>query len=165
MASAGERSAGPAGYIHLMMPAATGEVPVRVGGREATVPARGVGDEELWLRAADLPAAVGWEIKPEGVCAADVCVPLDARLEGELIRRRDGETWINLARFARHAGQPFARSENGSVWSFGAPAHEWQRWRGGERAPDFALPDRTGRTRSLAEFAGKKVFLLTWASW
>ncbi len=32
-------------------------------------------------------------------------------------------------------------------------------------APDFALPDREGRTVRLSDFRGKRVLLLTWASW
>jgi peroxiredoxin len=33
------------------------------------------------------------------------------------------------------------------------------------RAPDFTLPDITGKLHSLSDFRGKKVFLATWASW
>ena len=33
------------------------------------------------------------------------------------------------------------------------------------RAPDFVLPDRTGKIVHLSDFRGKKVFLVTWASW
>ena len=151
-----------AGYIHAM---ATAEVTVLAGGQAAKVPVSGAGDGDLWLRAVDLPTAVGWEIKPEGVCADDVCVPLDARLEGQLLQARDGNTWFNLAAFARHVGQPFTHTRDGAVWSFGAPAHAQLSWTGGELAPDFALPDIDGRVRSLSEFRGEKVFLLTWASW
>jgi len=32
-------------------------------------------------------------------------------------------------------------------------------------APDFALPDPTGRMHRLSDYRGKKVFLVTWASW
>src|SRR5688500_18182869 len=119
---------------------ATAEVTVLSAGAAATVRAGAVDEDALWLRASDLPAVVGWEIKPEGICAGDVCVPLSAHPEADLRQRFDGEEWFNVARFGRHAGQPYARSGDGMVWSFGAPAHEWQRWGGGELAPDFALP-------------------------
>jgi len=33
------------------------------------------------------------------------------------------------------------------------------------KAPDFTLPDMNGKARSLSDFRGKKVLLLTWASW
>ena len=32
-------------------------------------------------------------------------------------------------------------------------------------APDFTLPDLDGRLHSLSDYRGKKVFLVSWASW
>jgi cytochrome c-type biogenesis protein len=32
-------------------------------------------------------------------------------------------------------------------------------------APDFTLPDANGKMHSLSDFKGKKVLLVTWASW
>jgi len=32
-------------------------------------------------------------------------------------------------------------------------------------APDFRLPDMNGIMHSLSSFLGKKVFLVSWASW
>ena len=32
--------------------------------------------DNLWLSAADLTQASGWELKPEGACLRDVCVPI-----------------------------------------------------------------------------------------
>lgn len=32
-------------------------------------------------------------------------------------------------------------------------------------APDFALPDLEGRTRTLAEFRGKALLLFFWTTW
>jgi len=32
-------------------------------------------------------------------------------------------------------------------------------------APEFSVPDRTGRQVQLSQFRGKKVLLVTWASW
>jgi peroxiredoxin len=33
------------------------------------------------------------------------------------------------------------------------------------QAPDFTLPDMDGKMHSLSDFRGKKVLLITWASW
>ncbi len=33
------------------------------------------------------------------------------------------------------------------------------------QAPDFTLPDMAGKMHSLSDFRGKKVLLVTWASW
>ena len=35
----------------------------------------------------------------------------------------------------------------------------------GAAAPDFELPDLAGVRRKLSDFRGKKVLLITWASW
>ena len=35
----------------------------------------------------------------------------------------------------------------------------------GEKAPNFTLPDINGKQHSLADFKGKKILLITWASW
>ena len=32
-------------------------------------------------------------------------------------------------------------------------------------APDFAVPDRKGKIVHLSDFRGKKVLVITWASW
>jgi len=134
-------------------------------GRVTVVPRAIVQEDDVWLREADLAGATGWEIKPEGVCRDDVCVPLSGALGREVAQERDGERWVNVTAFARHAGQPYAQEPGQRVWSFGPPAHEWQRRVESDVAPDFTLPDFEGRPRSLSEFLGKKVFLLTWASW
>ena len=151
------------------MTTAAGAVTVLTGGGVTTVAARDGGTDELWVSKTELPGAVGWEIKPEGVCAGEVCIPLRDGRETELLAKRDGEELLNVAGFARHVGQPFAHSAEGKVWSFGAPRHEWERWGAGtggaEMAPDFALPDKNGRVWSLADFRKRKVFLVTWASW
>jgi len=51
------------------------------------------------------------------------------------------------------------------VWSFG----EIQALRGSflesRVAPDVTIPDRRGRSVKLSDFRGKKVLLVTWASW
>jgi len=51
------------------------------------------------------------------------------------------------------------------IWSFGAMPLERRGFLQGGEAPDFALPDRDGNIVRLSDFRGKKVLLLTWASW
>jgi peroxiredoxin len=36
---------------------------------------------------------------------------------------------------------------------------------GSAMAPDFALPNREGKLVRLSDFKGKKVLIVTWASW
>ena len=142
-----------------------GTVTILADGRTTTVPRGSVSGEDVWLREAELSGATGWEIKSEGVCRDEVCVPLSGGLENGLLREQEGERWLNATAFARHVGQPYAHESGKRLWSFGPPTHEWEHRAASDVAPDFTLPDFTGRPRSLSEFLGKKVFLLTWASW
>ena len=111
--------------------------------------------KDLWVRAADLPRINDFEVKPQGACRADMCIPIPKEL-------RSGP-WFNLSGFARRVRQA-AVSDSG-VWSFGEiPAVRGDFYRS-RMAPDFAVPDRSGRLVHLSDFRGKKVLVLTWASW
>ncbi len=70
-----------------------------------------------------------------------------------------------MTRFAEKVDQVFACDLESKIWSFTAvPKRETAPLIAG-MAPDFSLPDRTGKMVRLADFRGKKVLLLTWASW
>jgi hypothetical protein len=119
----------------------------------------------LWLTLSELTAASGWELKDEGVCKEEICVPVpDARLP-QLIRKEPSGTLFNLTEFARLIEQPVAHDANQAVWYFGPAGWEWKSRLGSGLAPDFALPDLSGQVHTLSELRGKKVFLLFWASW
>jgi hypothetical protein len=129
--------------------------------REARVEGAGSPGDELWIALSELKALSGWELKPEGVCKDEVCVPVpDARRQALI---RDGE--FNLTEFARLIEQPVAHDENTSVWYFGPAAWEWKSRLTSRVAPEFTLPDLSGRMHALSDLRGKKVFLLFWASW
>lgn len=120
---------------------------------------------DLWLTLADLTRATKWEVKPEGVCTAKECIPLPAGRKTEFLAVRAGTSWFNLSAFARLLKQPDAHDLKQGVWYFG-PRPEAQNAHVATRmAPHFTLPDQFGKPRSLAEFRGKKVLLITWASW
>ena len=55
------------------------------------------------------------------------------------------------------------RGDNG-IWYFGLRADQRQGL-ASLTGPDFSLPDMAGKMHSLAEFRGKKILLVTWASW
>jgi hypothetical protein len=117
--------------------------------------------EALWCSANDALQATGWAAKPEGLCKGEVCVPLPAGRQREFV---DGRR-INLAALWRHLGQPAVRSERGHAWVLSESARERKAALASLEAPDFTLPDASGRMHRLADYRGKKVFLVTWASW
>ena len=119
--------------------------------------------ENLWVSASELAATAGWELRPEGACRGNVCVPIPRGREGEFLR--DGSARFNLAALARLLGQPVVHDLPTGVWSFGESADARSTRMQSLRAPDFTLPDLDGRPHALADYRGKKVFLVFWASW
>jgi hypothetical protein len=128
---------------------------------EIAVPAARADGEALWFSAPGLERATGWALKPEGLCKDDVCVPLPPGREREITS--DGR--IDVAAFWRHLGKPVLHSDDGGAWSLGEGAKDRMAALRTLEAPDFALPDPAGRPHRLSEQRGKKVLLVTWASW
>jgi hypothetical protein len=111
--------------------------------------------KDLWVRSADLPRINDFTLKPQGACRADMCIPVPKELKSG--------PWFNLTGFARRLRQ--ASVNDSGVWSFGElPVVRGDFYRS-RIAPDFAVPDRKGRIVHLSDFRGKKVLVVTWASW
>ena len=111
----------------------------------------------LWVRKVDLPKVNGFELKPQGACRADVCIPIPKdMLRGE---------YFNLTAFSGRLRQLAVYDATERVWSFGEIPILRGAYLESRMAPDFAVPDRKGRIVRLSEFRGRKVLIVTWASW
>ena len=120
-----------------------------------------VRDDHLWLSEAALKAVTGFELKPEGLCLDELCIPVPQ--DGSWEQKRGGETFIDLSAMAGAMDQPLIQEGDG-LWSLGnAPVLRMSLETG--LAPDFELPDQEGQPVRLSDFRGVKVLLLTWASW
>ena len=117
--------------------------------------------EDLWVDAGALAGATGWDLKPEGFCRDEICVPLPPGRESQF--RKGAE--VNAAKLWHHAGQPIVVSRDGSAWSLGTSASLRANKLESLQAPDVALPDLDGRIHRISDHLGKKIFLSTWASW
>ncbi len=115
---------------------------------------------DLWLDADAVTAATGWTLKPEGFCKGDICVPTPADAENYVA---DGK--VNVASFWRLMDRPAAASKDGDVWFLGEGATERNDALLSLEAPDFTLPDFSGKLHSLTDFRRQRVLLITWASW
>src|SRR5271154_2111720 len=115
----------------------------------------------LWLSSADLKRVSGWEFKPQGFCKGDICVPVPAARSSEFV---DSGRY-NLAALANLLGQPVVSDEAHHAWCFGEAAAERKRALTSLDAPDFTLSDLDGKMHSLSDYRGKKVFVVSWASW
>jgi hypothetical protein len=119
--------------------------------------------DALWLTPAELARASGWELKPEGLCRDELCVPVPP--SAPWVRGRDADLRVDLTGLSRHMGQPVAASPEHGVWSIGEAADDAADRLRSLEAPDFTLPDLDGQMHSLSSFRGRKVFLLAWGSW
>ena len=119
--------------------------------------------DDLWITLDDLKLATGFVIKPQGVCRDELCFPIPKARSSAFLSKQGATTWFNLSEFARLLRQPIAHEKE--IWYFGPRADEQNAFIGSLVAPDFKLPDMNGKSHSLSEFRGKKVLLLTWASW
>lgn len=99
----------------------------------------------------------GWDLKPQGLCRGDVCIPTRGRIAD------DGR--VDLAAFADLLGRPLAvDAEAGAAYLGGSAGERGERLASLE-APDFTLPDLAGRRHSLSDYRGRKILLLAYASW
>jgi len=119
---------------------------------------------QLWITSTDLKRATRFEVKPQGVCRDELCFPLPKSRKQEFVHENAGAKWFNLTAFAQLVHQPVAHDEALSTWYFG-PRGDQRQGLASLIAPDFSLPDMNGKMHSLSDFKGKKVFLVTWASW
>jgi hypothetical protein len=113
--------------------------------------------DALWVRKRDLPRVNGFELRPQGACRADLCIPIPKGMV-----RGD---YLNLTAFAKKAGQPVVAEPSARVWSFGDMRALGGGLASSRVAPDFDVPNRLGHPVRLAGFRGKKVLVVTWASW
>jgi hypothetical protein len=111
------------------------------------------------LDAASVQEALGWSLRPEGLCRGSVCVPVRDRTA--LVSERG----IDLAELARVQGRPLALDVAERAAALGTPVSERRAALEGLEAPDFSLPDLAGRRHTLSGFRGKKVLLIAYASW
>jgi hypothetical protein len=105
--------------------------------------------ETMDLSAADFETATGWEIKPEGACKGEVCVPLD-------------QESFDATRAAEQLGMGVVHDPDFGLWALG-PESLGGRALASVEAPDLVLPDLNGQEFRLSSLRGQKVVLVSWA--
>jgi hypothetical protein len=117
--------------------------------------------ERLFVDPTAFARATGWQLKPEGLCRDDVCVPVrdPAALLGD-----DGRT-IDLAAVGTALGHEVVADPANTIVALGAAASSVAESMASLVAPDFTLPDIHGVPVSLADHDRRKRLLLAWSSW
>jgi hypothetical protein len=128
-------------------------------GHDAVEVDASVSGDRVSIEPASLERTLGWKLRPEGLCRGPVCVP---------VRDRDalvGPAGVDLAGLARALGRPLALDAAERAAALGTPAAERRAQLSSLVAPDFTLPDLSGRLHSLSQHRGRKVLLVAYASW
>jgi len=116
-------------------------------------------DDEPYVTAEEIEKILGWELKPEGLCKKETCVPV-----GEKVRFSD-DGLLNLEDVAGLVGQPILSVSEIGMVAVGQP-HELRSAALKNRvAPDFVLPDISEVDRALSDWSGKKRLLVAFSSW
>jgi hypothetical protein len=129
-------------------------------GHRITLDEIGAGDG-LLIRPEDLPRVNGFELKPQGACYEDLCIPL----KDELVVDDDGRRWLDLTAFADLLEQPWVADPEAQVWSFAEIPAKREGMMVDAQAPDFEVTDRQGNVVRLSDFRGKRTLVVTWSSW
>jgi hypothetical protein len=95
-------------------------------------------------------AGTGWEVKPEGACKGEICVPLD----------RDGD--FDVTEVAARLRMAIVHDVAADLWALG-PESLGDRALVTAEAPDLVLPDFDGNEFRLSSLRGQKVALVAWA--
>ena len=102
------------------------------------------------IRRTEFEHRTGWDLKPEGACRGDVCIPLGFPIGDE----------VDLAALAAALRMPLV--EDAGLWALGpqpGPVLD------SALAPDFTLPDRRGGDFTLSSLRGRRAMVVAWAPW
>ena len=106
--------------------------------------------DSLDVTAEQFAGGTGWEIKPEGACKAEVCVPLDQ------------SSGFDLAVAAVRLGMALIHDEHAGLWALG-PESLGGRALVSSEAPELVLDDIDGNEFRLSSLRGQKVVLVAWS--
>lgn len=113
----------------------------------------------LLINAERLPDVLGWELRTEGLCRGDSCVPvpdMTALLVG-------GQ--VDLGAAAAALGRLTVVDADAGFVAIAQPPEQRRRALDDLRAPSFTLPDLDGVGHALKEWRGQKKLLVAFASW
>jgi hypothetical protein len=105
--------------------------------------------DRLDIDAEQFEQGTGWQIKPEGACKAEVCVPLAGGR-------------FDLAAATESLGMAVVAEPGLSRWAVG-PESLGNRALASADASDFALPDLAGKTFRISSLRNQKVLVVAWA--
>ncbi len=103
----------------------------------------------------ELESGTGWQLKPEGACKGDVCIPLSAE-------SCTGSDVVDVQKIAKDLGMPLVGEPEHNLWSLG-PESIGSRALTTAVAPEVSLPDLDGKLFPLSSLKGQKIIVYAWA--
>jgi hypothetical protein len=101
------------------------------------------------ISAEDFAGLTGWEIKPEGACKGETCVPL-------------ADKAFDLVSTAERLGMALVEGPTGNVWALGPETLSGRALTSTDTA-DFVFPDLDGSEFRVSSLLGQKVLVVAWA--
>lgn len=108
--------------------------------------------KSLEVSKAEFEAGTGWQLKPEGACKGDVCIP---------IPNSGGDT-VDVIATAEAMNLPLVEAAEANLWALGPESIGGKALVTAE-APELELPDLDGNMFKLSSLKGKKVLVYAWA--
>ena len=108
--------------------------------------------KSLTVPIAEFETGTGWQVKPEGACKAEVCIPLP---------EHDGKT-LDVRAVAAAMNLPLVEEPEAGLYALGPESI------GGKallsaQAPELTLPDLAGNPFKLSSLKGQKIIVYAWA--
>jgi len=100
-------------------------------------------------------AGTGWELKPEGACRGELCIPLADPPANDA-------TQVDAVSLATQMGLPVVHDTEQELWAIGPDSHG-ARALATAIAPNLTLPTVDGETFELDSLRGSKVVLVAWS--
>ena len=106
----------------------------------------------LEVSKAEFESGTGWQLKPEGACKGDVCIP---------IPNSSGDT-VDVKAVAAAMNLPLVAAAEANLWALGPESIGGKALVTAE-SPELELPDVDGNLFKLSSLKGKKILVYAWA--
>ncbi len=103
----------------------------------------------------DFEGLTGWALKAEGACKGDRCVPLPSV--------DPSKPTVDVRRLSEALGMPIVHDEAHGLYAVGPESGG--PLLAGAACPEISLPDLDGKEFSISSLRGRKVVIVSWASW
>jgi hypothetical protein len=108
--------------------------------------------KSLEVSKAEFEAGTGWQLKPEGACKGDICIPIPETPADK----------VDVSATAQAMNLPLVAEPEANLWALG-PESIGGRALLSAATPELELPDLDGNLFKLSSLKGKKVLVYAWA--